>query len=250
MSIAAISPHDTRPGEARRAGRGGVERVMDVMTRAVVTVGPHEPVHEAARRLLEHAVSGLPVVDNGALVGIVTAGDLAARLAPRRRLRWWQLLVDKEREAAAYRKTAGRAVADVMTAPAVSIAPAAAIEEAARLLATHRIGRLPVVTAAGVLAGIVSRRDLLPLLLDTKPATCGRGDGELLVDLGARLAHEPWISTRGLRIEVHGKVVSLYGLVDEEAERRTIELMARTLDGVRGVDSHLIVRSRLPGYAG
>ena len=50
--------------------------VRAVMTRPVLTVGPHEPLVEAVRLLLEHKIGGLPVVEGERLVGILTAGDL------------------------------------------------------------------------------------------------------------------------------------------------------------------------------
>lgn len=47
-----------------------------IMTKKVVTAEPAEDVHVAARRLLEHRVGRLPVVDGGRLVGIVSRSDL------------------------------------------------------------------------------------------------------------------------------------------------------------------------------
>jgi acetoin utilization protein AcuB len=51
-------------------------RVKDVMTTEVVTIGANATVQEAAARLLEHKVGSLPVLEGGALVGIVTTSDL------------------------------------------------------------------------------------------------------------------------------------------------------------------------------
>lgn len=52
-------------------------RVHQVMTRRLVTAAPEETVDEAARRLLEHGVSCLPVVDaRGRAVGILTWKDI------------------------------------------------------------------------------------------------------------------------------------------------------------------------------
>jgi CBS domain-containing protein len=51
--------------------------VEDVMTRDVITVTPATPIHEAASLMVEHRVSGLPVIDaEGRLVGIISDGDL------------------------------------------------------------------------------------------------------------------------------------------------------------------------------
>lgn len=47
-----------------------------VMTRSVITVGPDREARDAAQLMLEHRIGALPVVDGGALVGIVTETDL------------------------------------------------------------------------------------------------------------------------------------------------------------------------------
>jgi acetoin utilization protein AcuB len=50
--------------------------VKDVMQRAVITVGPDDPFERAALLMEEHRVSGLPVVEGGAVVGILTITDV------------------------------------------------------------------------------------------------------------------------------------------------------------------------------
>lgn len=50
--------------------------VKDVMQSPVLTVGPDDPIEKAALLMEEHKVSGLPVVDNGAVVGILTITDM------------------------------------------------------------------------------------------------------------------------------------------------------------------------------
>jgi acetoin utilization protein AcuB len=50
--------------------------VRDVMVASVITVSPEDPIERAALLMEEHRVSGLPVVDRGALVGILTITDL------------------------------------------------------------------------------------------------------------------------------------------------------------------------------
>ena len=53
------------------------------MSSPVVTIGPDRPICEAARLMLDHRVSGLPVVDaGGRLVGIVSERDLLRRRVP------------------------------------------------------------------------------------------------------------------------------------------------------------------------
>jgi CBS domain-containing protein len=50
--------------------------VKEVMSTSVITIGPHEPLANAARLMLEHKIGCLPVVDGEhRLAGIVTADD-------------------------------------------------------------------------------------------------------------------------------------------------------------------------------
>jgi acetoin utilization protein AcuB len=50
--------------------------VASVMTKTVVTVDPRRDVREAAQLMLYHKIGALPVVDGGALIGIITETDL------------------------------------------------------------------------------------------------------------------------------------------------------------------------------
>jgi len=50
--------------------------VDQVMTKSVITVGPHRPAADAARLMLDHKIGALPVLEHGRLVGIVTETDM------------------------------------------------------------------------------------------------------------------------------------------------------------------------------
>jgi CBS domain-containing protein len=145
--------------------------VEDVMTRNVVTVTPETSIHEAARLMVDHGVSGLPVVtDDGQLLGIVSDGDLILRHKRGEARPWWRrFFEDGERLAREYQKARGTTVAEVMTRPVLSISPVFGIETAATLLLNRRIHRLPVVRD-GQLVGIVSRGDLLKALAASGPS--------------------------------------------------------------------------------
>jgi acetoin utilization protein AcuB len=54
--------------------------VGDVMTRAVLVVGPDRPAAEAASLVMEHKISALPVTDGHRLLGIVTESDFVRAL--------------------------------------------------------------------------------------------------------------------------------------------------------------------------
>lgn len=59
----------------------GRKTVGDVMTKSIVTVDPEATVNDAIRRMTDHSINRLPVLDKGVLVGIVTRGDIIRGLA-------------------------------------------------------------------------------------------------------------------------------------------------------------------------
>ena len=142
----------------------------EIMTTEIVSVRPETPTREIARLLLEKGISAVPVVDrNGAPVGMVSEGDLIGRDDHDREARrdWWlTLLAEGEAlnpEFLDHLRRAGRTARDVMAAPVVTVAEGTEAGEIARLLAAHRIKRVPVVRD-GHIVGIVSRADLLRTL--------------------------------------------------------------------------------------
>jgi CBS domain-containing protein len=221
--------------------------VESVMSRDVVSVVPTASIEEAAELMVEHGISGLPVVDEtGALVGILSEGDLIMRQRPRTELRWWEVFfADAERLARDYQKMTGTTVVEVMTRSVVCVRPDASIEAAAALLHEHNIRRLPVV-ANGRLVGIVSRADLVRAIAHSSAGTtAARSDAQLVHDMQVRMEAEPWLSNRNILIEATNGVVSLWGMVETDAEKSALETMARALPGSKGVDSHLLIRQLL-----
>ena len=100
--------------------------VADVMTRKVISVTPETTIAEAAQRMLQHRISGLPVVDQGAVAGVVTEGDLLRRIeagTERRHSRWLEFLITPGRLAEDYARANARKVGEVMSADVVSVAP-------------------------------------------------------------------------------------------------------------------------------
>lgn len=150
--------------------------VEDVMTRDVITVSPATPIHEAARLMVEHGVSGLPVIDaDGRLAGIISHGDLILRQRRRKETPWWHsFFTNGEQIAREYQRAVGTTVGEVMTRPVVTISPAWGIEIAASILDSRNIRRLPVVLD-GRLVGILSRADLIRALAASSAcAPCSR----------------------------------------------------------------------------
>jgi CBS domain-containing protein len=218
----------------------------------VITVRPEATIHEAAQLMVDHAVNGLPVVDEGGkVVGIVSEGDLILRQRPRERIPWWRLFFgDGEQLARDYQKAHGTTVAEVMTRSVICVDPNLPIESAALILDERRISRLPVV-ADGRLIGIVSRGDLIKALAK---APAGEGaplsDSQIVSEMKHRLSEEPWVTNRGIVVHAKDGILSLWGLVATGAEKSAIETMARAIEGAKGIDSHLVVKSEIPYHYG
>src|SRR5579875_1066813 len=155
-------------------------KASDVMTRDVVTISRGTRVREAIRLMLEHRISGLPVVTpTGRVEGILTEGDLLRRseiATERRHWPWLEFLLGPGRPASEYVRTHGRVCDELMSRDVISVTPDAALSDIVELMERHRIKRLPVIENDR-LVGIVSRPDLLAALarvLDQPPAATRR----------------------------------------------------------------------------
>jgi len=143
-------------------------KAKDIMTARVITVSPDATTREIARILIAEGISAVPVVDeSGAPLGIVSEGDLIGRDEEAREARhdWWLSLAAAEQAADLLAGLGnGRCVArDLMTAPVITVDEEIGASEIAKLLATYRIKRVPVLRR-GRIVGIVSRADLLRVL--------------------------------------------------------------------------------------
>ena len=119
---------------------GNFMHVKKRMVRKLITIPPQTNILNALKVMRDNSIRHLPVVDGGNLVGFVTEGDLrqASLLS----------MVDKV------------SIEDVMIKDPVTIAPDASIEEAAKLIYSHKIGGLPVVKGKK-LVGIITIVDVL-----------------------------------------------------------------------------------------
>src|ERR1700757_3017196 len=147
-------------------------KTSDVMTRDVLTVARETSVANAIRVMLDHNVSGLPVLENGKVVGIVTEGNLLRRSetgTEKHRPRWLEILMGPGRMAGEYVRTHGRKVEDIMTTDLISVAGGAPLDEVVGLMERRGIKRVPVLDG-NLLVGVISRADLLRSLLQTLDA--------------------------------------------------------------------------------
>ncbi|MFJ8787697.1 CBS domain-containing protein [Streptomyces sp. NPDC102462] len=211
--------------------------VSDVMTRKVVAVKAKASFKDIVRTLRQWGVTALPVLDDERrVVGVVSEADLlpkeearGADPAPGARA------ADGSAAAKAVAVTADR----LMTAPAVTVAGSATLALAARIMARNGIKRLPVVDAAGVLTGIVSRSDLLKVFL--------RDDEEIAEEVRRDVVGWLFVTPpESLRIEVHDGVVTLTGRVRDSTLVPVVARLVRGVEGVVDVDCALMGPLRRP----
>lgn len=157
-------------------------QARDVMTADVETVSPDDDVSDVLTRLARADFNGYPVVADGAVVGIVTQGDLVGLFQPSDRVLWIPVGFPPFMETLTYAvdlswddldigidlvKNAGRPISEVMTTDVVTIDPDAPLARVIELLAADDpdINRLPVVDR-GTLVGIIARQDVLRAIHD------------------------------------------------------------------------------------
>ena len=181
--------------------------VQEVMTTPVVTATEAMPFRDLAALLYAGDIGAVPVVaPTGQVLGLVSRPDLipkAAGLATPAGL--YPAFGPRRRER---RRALARTAGELMTTPAVTVAPQATVEQAARLMRRHRVGRLPVTfPLTGRLAGIVTRSDLLRVY--RRPGEEIRAETETEVPHRVRGA-----DPRRLEVSVRDGVVSVSGRVD------------------------------------
>ena len=204
------------------------------MTTQVHIAGPQTPFKLLVRLIEENRVSAIPIVDQqGVPVGIVSESDLLLK-AQRSELGGTDLMHPrKRREQRA--KADGVIASDLMTTPPITIPIDTTLAEAARKMQERNVRRLVVVDGRGLIAGIVSRSDLLQVFLRT--------DEELRVEIKDVLI--PAVLTDSIatpRVEVRWNVVTLTGQVDRRSDAEILVRLAGDIDGVVAVVDHLMYR--------
>jgi CBS domain-containing protein len=217
----------------------------DVMTRRVLSVGPDATLSEAVGLMLKNGVSGLPVVDgSGALVGMLTEGDLLRRVetgTERKRAHWLEFLLGPGKMAAEYVHAHGRKVNEVMTTEVKTVGPATPLEDVVALMEKHRIKRVPVIVH-GRLFGIVSRANLMQALMAVSSAIppTTKSDEEIQARLWADLEKTKWAPVGLINIIVRDGIVHLHGNITDGRERAALCAAAENVPGVKAVQDHLV----------
>ena len=148
-------------------------RVADVMTRDVIQIPAHQTMAAAAKLMVQHEISGAPVVDEqGRCAGILSSFDFAVReqaeyeTTESPRGKFHHVLV-RDRPEQAYRieDVAEDIVAYYMSPAVQTVRPTATLMEAARVMCAEHIHRLVVLDGHSHPVGIVSSLDIVAALV-------------------------------------------------------------------------------------
>ncbi len=115
--------------------------VNEIMTRNVKTIETSATLTEAAKLMKMNRIGSLVVMDNDLVIGIITERDFAYKII-------------------AEGKGTDTKVKDIMSSDVKTIYPDKTLKDAAKLMASHVIKRLPVVSG-GKLVGIISIEDIM-----------------------------------------------------------------------------------------
>ena len=221
----------TRASEGNNRRRC-VMKVEDVMTRNVVTIAPTASLKDAATLLVQHGISGLPVVDeSGAVVGVISERDFIVKEQGGSEVRRWLSWFVDPLAVAERPKLEAHTVGEAMSAPAITIAPRRAVAAAAQLMLGGNVGRLPVVSPAG-LVGIVTRADLVRAF--------ARSDEEIGQEIRDDvLTRQLWLDTDAVHVSVQAGEVTVTGTLPESVDPDRLAGIVARVPGVVAVTTRV-----------
>ncbi len=134
-----------------------------IMTQKVISIKEDTPLIEAAVKMAEHEISGLPVLDNDYIItGVISEKDFLSRMNKKKAPSFMQVLlqcVDTSGCLAVPFKKLN--VREVMTSPPVTVKKDTTMLEVANTLDRFNINRVPVSDDNNRLVGIIARSDLV-----------------------------------------------------------------------------------------
>ncbi len=207
-------------------------KVGEIMKRSVVTVRPGASLRDVAGLLVEHGISGVPVVDDsGAVLGVVSEADflIRERGIPDGRPRLLDRLFGRGASLAAdeLAKLAAKTAGEAMTSPAVVVTADTAVREAARIMSERQINRLPVIDR-DQLTGIVTRADIVRAFVRT--------DDELRTSILDEVVRRAmWLDDRAVSVAVDDGVARISGTVERRSDAPILERLVREIPGVLDV---------------
>ena len=140
-------------------------KVGEITSWRLVTASPAWSLQDAARQMAHARVRRLPVMEGESFVGLVSDTDLFTAAVPRHE---WEhaRLIRKERALHRARQTSpAGAVRDVMSSPALTIAPEATVQEAIEKMVASGIASLLIPVEEDPTGGIITKRDIVTKVL-------------------------------------------------------------------------------------
>ncbi|MBV8054695.1 MAG: IMP dehydrogenase, partial [Deltaproteobacteria bacterium] len=128
--------HRNLPIERQVAEVAAVKKFESGMIADPITVHPEQPIGDALAIMEHHSISGLPVVSEEHLVGILTNRDLR------------------------FERRLERPVREVMTTKVITAQPGISLDEAKEIFQQHRIEKLPLVDVHNRLRGLITVKDM------------------------------------------------------------------------------------------
>ena len=140
----------------------------DIMSRDVITVRKDSTIKEVVELLVEHKISGAPVVDEtDRLIGMISEGDLLYKDRKLQTPAFLEILggviylENPQRLSQDLKKMTASVVTELMTKKVFTVREITPVQEIASLMIKRKINRVPVVDEAEKVVGIVSRQDLV-----------------------------------------------------------------------------------------
>lgn len=134
--------------------------VKDIMSHNIRTVTPDTPLLEVSSLMCLYRLSGLPVVEDGKLVGFVAEKDVLSRLFPTLSdFRDGMMSVDYAAMEAQYKDVMHLKTADIMATRVISVSPDMPALQAAATMARYNFRRIPVANYE-ILEGMLSLGDV------------------------------------------------------------------------------------------
>ncbi len=226
-------------------------RAHQIMTNNVITVTPRTSIEEAANIMLRNHISGLPVVDDGKLTGIVSESDFLRRGeigTGRKRSAILQFLFGLGRAADDFVHERGRKIEDVMTLDPVTVEEQTPLDELVHLMEKSDVKRLPVMRGKD-LVGIVTRSNLLQAVasLEHEIPDPTADDDHIRNRILRQIDAVSWRPI-GFEVTVRSGVVHMHGIVTSDHAREATIVAAENTAGVKKVHDHLCFVDTYTGF--
>lgn len=212
-------------------------QAKDIMTRNVITTTPTMSVRNAALLLRANDISGLPVIgDSGEVCGILTEGDLLRRVGDNWASSAKHMFEHDDRHGLnTYIQIYGWSVGEAMHREVISVTPETDVGRIGNLMLSHKIKRVPVISNRR-LVGIVSRCDLINLVIDAPDRHVAKGDDAMQLAIKTRLAADLGIGSDKVDVIVKDGQVQIRGILESDIQQKAIRTL---VEGIRGINGYV-----------